>query len=113
MVLLVVCKICLAFQCLLYLVVVAVLRRTANEVANKSGEEELGANHHHRKRDVEVGRIGYKALRYALRQAPKLVYTQGKAEMKPMKNISVPRKPNTCIGFLPKLERNHSVMRSR
>ena len=30
-----------------------------------------------------------------------------------VKNISVPRKPNTCIGFLPKLERNHSVIRSR
>ena len=36
-----------------------------------------------------------------------------KAAMKPMKNISVPRKPNTCIGFLPKLLRNHNVMRSR
>ena len=31
-----------------------------------NAEEELCANHHHCKRDVEIGRVGNKALRYAL-----------------------------------------------
>jgi len=30
-----------------------------------------------------------------------------------VKNISEPRNPNTCMGFLPKVERNQSVSRSR
>lgn len=63
---LVVGKIIFALQSLLNLVVVAVLRRATNKVANESGEEELCANHHHCKRDVEIGRVGNKALRYAL-----------------------------------------------
>lgn len=44
---LVVGKIIIALQSLLNLVVVAVLRRATNKVANESGEEELCANHHH------------------------------------------------------------------
>ena len=57
----------LAAQCLLYLIVVAVLRRATNEVADEACEEKLCADHHHGERNEEVGRVGDESLWDAMR----------------------------------------------
>ena len=32
---------------------------------------------------------------------------------KPMRNMMEPKKPNTCIGFLPNVLKNHNVNKSK
>ena len=44
--------------------------------AGKSGEEELGAYHHHCQRDIEIGRVGYESLLDAVGKAVQLVGTK-------------------------------------
>ena len=57
---------------LLYLIIIACARRTADEVAKETGKKQLGSYHHHCQRDVEIWRVGHKALRDAAAQGDEL-----------------------------------------
>ncbi len=62
---------------LLYLVVVALARRTADKVADESREKQLRTNHHRREGDIEPRRVCYQVVVDAVRQVNQLAYAYG------------------------------------
>jgi len=48
------------------LIVITLFRITTDEIAEETGDEELGAKKHHREREIEIGRVGDEACRRAV-----------------------------------------------